>query len=198
MDEQLKRRLVGATVLVALAIIFLPMLLEHQPDSLKPRPMNPLPEEPPRRFDATLLQDTPPQAASGAAGEKSGAAPNAAQQPVAAVPAKASAPDEAAGQASKKPVPARKPAPARKSAPATPSGWVVRVASLSSRENAVKLVKKLRKAGLDTMDPRPVTVNGKRYYRVQVGPEVSKKNAERHLKLIEKITGSKGQVVRYP
>ena len=79
-----------------------------------------------------------------------------------------------------------------------PSAWVVQVASLSSLEGAAKLVKKLRKAGLDTMDPQSVTVNGKRFYRVQVGPEISRENAEKHLALIRRITGAKGQVMRYP
>ncbi len=202
MDEPLKRRLVGATVLVALAVIFVPMLLEHRPENLEPAPAEPLPPEPPRRFDPRLLPDRPPPASpAGAAvsGEEKASAP---ASPAAATrpPPKPARPVAAerkpAGSAppqQKKPEPAKKPAPS-----ATPSAWVVQVASLSSRENAMKLVKKLRGAGLDTMDPRPVTVKGKRYYRVLVGPEASKKIAESHQALIRKIAGTPGRVVRYP
>ncbi len=185
MDEQLKRRLVGATVLVALAVIFLPMLLERQPDTLKPVPVKPLPKEPARRFDTALLQDRPPKTTSTPPAAPSASKPSSTP---AAPPRQATRPRAKAGGAK----------PSRMKKPAPPRAWVVRVASLSSRDSAMKLVKRLRKAGLDTMDPQPVTVSGKRFYRVQVGPEASKKNAERHLQLIRRITGDKGQVVRYP
>ena len=62
----------------------------------------------------------------------------------------------------------------------------------------MKLVRRLRRAGLETLDPRPVRVKGQRFYRVLVGPELSRRNAERHLKLIQKITGNRGHVMRYP
>ena len=198
MDEQLKRRLVGATVLVALAIIFLPMLLEHEPANLKPLPMEPIPEEPPRQFDEKLLKEAAQEAASGPA-QKPEAPP-----PAARTPSAGETVAKPSGQlVAEKPAPA-KPAskpPARKEnvgKKGSPSAWAVQVASLSSLENARKLVKKLRQAGLDTMDPKPVKVKGKRYYRVLVGPEVKKKNAERHQALIQKLTGTRGRVVRYP
>jgi DedD protein len=194
-DEQLKRRLVGATVLVALAIIFLPMLLEHEPADLKPLPMPSIPKEPPRHFPGE-----PPRPAP------------AATRPAPKTPSTTQVTKPSpSGQQGVKPVSKAdrtKPKPAhektkstakpKSATPPTPSAWVVQVASLSSRDNAMKLVKRLRKAGLDTMDPRPVTVKGKRFYRVLVGPEVSKKNAERHQSLISQIAGTKGRVVRYP
>ena len=202
MDEQLKRRLIGATVLVSLAIIFLPMLLEHEPATLKPVPMKPIPEEPERNFDSSLLQDVPPRnpiTELAAPAEKTTATtPAPAPVKTQPVPEKTVvakvAPKPAPRKASKAPAKPKKPAPPKE----TPSGWVVQVASLSSRENAMQLVRKLRKAGLDTMDPRPVTVKGKRFYRVQVGPEISKANAEKHLTLIKRVAGTKGKVMRYP
>lgn len=196
MDEQLKRRLIGAIVLVSLAIIFLPMLLEHEPAGLKPTPMKPLPEEPPRQFDPSLLQDLPPEAPRQPAAvqpepdRKTASAPETPKKPEVA-----KATPRPPAKAEPKPKPKPKPKPEKA---AMPRGWVVQVASLSNRESAVKLVKKLRKAGLDTMDPRPVTVKGKRFYRVQVGPEISRENAEKHLTLIKRVTGAKGQVLRYP
>ena len=201
MDEQLKRRLIGAIVLVSLAIIFLPMLLEHEPEGLKPTPMKPLPEEPPRQFDSSLLQDIPPETAT------TPEAPKAVQPRAdtpAVEPAPASTEKPRTAKAPAKPAPKPVPKPTAKAGKPTgagkssPSGWVVQVASLSNRESATKLVKKLRRAGLDTMEPRAVTVKGKRFYRVQVGPEISRENAEKHLALIKRVTGAKGQVMRYP
>ncbi len=213
MDEPLKRRLVGATVLVALAIIFLPMLLEREPANLKPLPVEPIPKEPPRNFDDRLLQQAAPGAGEKPAGRPQAPAPGSKPAPVPKPPAAGGATGEPTSRSSgRKPAPARakskpKPKPGSKApvvqkprsgAQGSPSAWVVQVASLSNLENARKLVKKLRQAGLDTMDPKPVKVKGKRYYRVLVGPEVAKKNAERHQALIQKLTGTRGRVVRYP
>jgi DedD protein len=215
-DEQLKRRLIGAIVLVSLAIIFLPMLLEHEPATVapEPAPMKPIPQEPERNFDSSLLQDLPPAVAPvvSAAPEpekRTTAAPPSSSPPSQRPQPKKEAPSATLSRTTAEPAPKRAtgkpdPAPARSqpkksAAPAsTPRGWVVQVASLTNRENAMKLVRKLRKAGLDTMDPRPVWVKGKRFYRVQVGPEVAKKNAQRHQSLIKRIAGTSGRVMRYP
>ncbi len=196
-DEPLKRRLIGATVLVSLAIIFLPMLLSHEPVARHQGKMPPIPAEPQRNFDPGLLQETPP----------------AQPQPVAA---KAVVPEKPAPQPKPKPTPKPVPKlktraaatppyipgpgkkPAASAAKGSPQAWVVRVGSFSSRASADKLVKKLRKAGLDTMNPVAVTVKGKKFYRVQVGPQLDKKRAERLLPRVNKIAGTKGQVVRYP
>ncbi|HEC06447.1 MAG TPA: hypothetical protein ENJ12_06330 [Thiolapillus brandeum] len=211
MDEQLKRRLIGATVLVSLAIIFLPMLLSHKPVARHSGKMAAIPVEPKRDFDPALLQDAPPE-------KKTSELPAAAAVPASGVgkpPAPASSPVVREKPRPKPPVAVEKkaaPKPsektkkkvekkpaAPKSAPApTPSSWVVQVASFSSRGSADKLVKKLRKAGLDTMNPAAVTVNGKKYYRVQVGPELDKQRAQKLLPRINRISGTKGQVVRYP
>lgn len=185
MDEQLKRRLVGASVLVALAVIFLPMLLERQPTNLKPAPVQAIPKEPPHHFKPVtrpaerhrVVKKAPKQAEKPKSTAKS-------FKPQPSKPKKAV-------------VHPKEKSPA-KQAPASPSAWAVRVASLGSREKALELVKKLRKAGLDTMEPQLVTVKGKKYYRVLVGPEAAKKNAEKHQALIQKLTGGSGQVVRYP
>ena len=205
MDEQLKRRLVGASVLVALAVIFVPMLLEHRPADLEPAPVAPLPPEPPRAFDSGLL---PAEAVAPSASAPASVRPEPVVAPRAA-PSQARHRPEAGAESS--PAPRSQPASASKvpskpkpklepppKSPASPTAWVVQVASLENRDNALKLVKKLRGAGLDTMDPRPVTVKGKRYYRILVGPEASRKNAEAHQALIRKIAGTPGRVVRYP
>ena len=207
MDEPLKRRLIGATVLVSLAIIFLPMLLSHKPVARHQGKMAPIPAEPERSFDASLLREIPAEEPQPAPAEPER------EEPVVAEPAtpvsKATPRPKPVPRLKSRPVaPPHIPAPEtvqaksrnadKTTAGGSPTAWVVRVGSFSSRASADKLVKKLRKAGLDTMDPVAVTVKGKRYYRVQVGPQLDKKRAERLLPRVNKIARTKGQVVRYP
>ncbi len=193
MDEQLKRRLIGATVLTSLAIIFLPMLLTHKPVTQNPGGMQPIPQEPPRKFDASLLEDDT-QHNKVAETTTLLVAPKPKPEPEVVKPQSAPAVVKPKPATVKKPAPKKTPKPLS----AAPSAWVVQAASLSSLSSARKLVKKLRKAGFDTMEPKAVTVKGKRYYRVQVGPEINRKRAQRMLPRIKKVTGVKGQVVRYP
>lgn len=212
MDEQLKRRLIGASVLVALAIIFLPMLLSHKPVARHSGKMAAIPVEPARNFDPSLLQDAPPPKEQTPETEKKPVIPQPAPQtelspskPAPVAPAEP-APKPPVVEKKTKPNPEKqvekkvekKPDAPKPASPASPSAWVVQVASFSSRSSAEKLVKKLRKAGLDTMNPAAVTVNGKKYFRVQVGPEIDKQRAQKLLPRINKISGTKGRVVRYP
>jgi DedD protein len=78
------------------------------------------------------------------------------------------------------------------------SAWVVQAASLSSRENADKLVARLREAGLPTPDPELVDIRGKRYFRVRVGPVVERSRADAMVARVSEIAGTKAQVQRYP
>jgi DedD protein len=206
-DEQLKRRLIGATVLIALAIIFLPMLLSHKPVARHTGKMVALPVEPARTFDPALLENIPSTSDVASSAAVIPVSPKKSPVVVSATPEKT--------RAATKPKPVReppvmvaeKPKPkSKKPEPKKPvssgkvplSAWVVQVASFSSRASAEKLVKKLRKAGFDTMNPISVTVGGKRYFRVQVGPELEKQRARKMLPEINRIAGSKGHVVRYP
>ncbi len=210
MDEPLKRRLIGATVLVSLAIIFLPMLLSHKPVARHQGKMAPMPAEPERNFDAKLLQQIPAEEPQPAPAEPEREAPAAAEPMTPASKTRVSTarprpvPKLNSRPTPPPPVPAPK-TPQAKSHEAdktasghSPAAWVVRVGSFASRASAEKLVKKLRKAGLDTMDPIAVTVKGKRFYRVQVGPQLDRKQADRLLPRVNRIAQTKGQVVRYP
>ncbi len=209
MDEPLKRRLIGATVLVSLAIIFLPMLLSHKPVARHQGKMAPMPAEPERNFDASLLHDIPAGEPLPTHAEAESKAPVAAEPAIPGSKVKSKPkPKSVPGLKSRSAVPPHIPDPetvqainhkADKAASGrSPAAWVVRVGSFASRASADKLVKKLRKAGLDTMDPVAVTVKGKRFYRVQVGPQLDRKAADRLLPRVNRIARTKGQVVRYP
>lgn len=209
MSHDLKRRLIGATVLISLAIIFLPMILEHEPLMVDRGEMKAIPEAPDEKFKSSLIRDevleeSPQPAvnqasptASEVVAEEPAPAPAVEFTPVAPVTA------EAVPKAKPEPVkqetkPVEKPAPAPKQAKPGPSAWVIQVGSFSNQENAKKLVERMRKAGLDTLDPQPAVVNGKQLYRVKVGPELDKRNAQKLLPRVKQVAGLQGTVIRYP
>ncbi|MDJ0740950.1 MAG: SPOR domain-containing protein [Gammaproteobacteria bacterium] len=168
MDDGLKKRLIGAAVLASLAVIFVPMLFEEPP--ARPPPLPPLPSKPPDAdFASSMLREEVPAVT-----------PLAPATPPAAPDATAAA------------------APAAETPRTGLTAWVVQAASLSSRENADKLVARLRAAQLPTPDPELVDIQGKRYYRVRVGPVVERTEAEGMLDKVSEIAGTKAQVRQYP
>ncbi len=178
MEPALKQRLVGAVVLVALAVIFVPMVLEGPAEqegisesNIPPPPeVAPMPEVPApgRERDAAEADGPPPQqesegpAASGAEGDAS-----------APPPAASGAPSDAAL-----------------------TGWVVQVGSFSTRQNAVRLRDRLRDQGFATFVEEASTDQGE-VYRVKAGPELSRERAEALRKAIEKEVDLKGLVMEH-
>ena len=183
MDDGLKKRLIGAAVLASLAVIFVPMLFEEAPPG--PPAIPPLPGKPPvTDFASQMLRDTLPDVT-----------PLAPDEPKVAEPAKA--PPAAAAEPTQRPV--KKP---ERSKPPTPqpglTAWVIQVGSFSNRDNARKLVGRLRDADLPTPDPELVTINGKRFYRVRVGPVVERARAEGMVAKVSAVAGTQAKVQRYP
>ena len=171
MDEGLKKRLIGAAVLASLAVIFVPMLFEEPPS--RPPPLPPLPQRPPAvDFASEMLREEVPAVAPLA--------------PVVPEPVVDPAPPPGA------------PPPVAEAPRTGLSAWVVQAASLSSQENAEKLVARLREAGLPTPDPELVDIKGKRFYRVRVGPVIERAEAEGMLDKVSEIAGSQAQVQQYP
>lgn len=199
MDEGAKRRLVGAAVVVALMVIFVPMLVEQRESDGLGEPIV-IPDEPEvetvgeaggpdESMQPLTAEDlTPPLPIPE---PPPGVVP---QPPVTAVepepepapePAPAAAPAEPAAPAGPKPV------------PAGTASWVVQVASLGSPEAAKGLQDRLRAKGY-TAFVEQATVNGKRYYRVRVGPEVERARADSLAAELRSETGNKPLVQRYP
>ena len=186
MEEGLKKRLVGAAVLASLAVIFVPMLIEEPelPDS----EFNQIPSAPESMpFASSMLQDevVRPQPVF----IDLNAEPETPEAPAAV----AATPTPAAPAAA----PADAPASAVVEPQAGLSAWVVQVGSFSSEENAKALVKKLRAGGFQTPDPERIELRGKVLFRVQVGPMVNKSKADKLLPQIDKLSGTKGKVLRY-
>ena len=222
MDDALKRRLTGAVVLVSLAVIFVPMLVEEEPVlspsiresniPVRPPPVLIDPENrrppPPGPRDAGIADTGPEPAAdlSLPAPEKS------AGTPVAEVPP-AAPPEPVEKRVTETPEPPAEPAPAvaepeppkapekPASVPAkaskSPSGWVVQVGTFADKGNADRTLARLRASGYDSFIEE-VRVSGKTMYRVRVGPEIQRDRAEAHRAGILAKFKLKGQVLKYP
>jgi len=206
MDEAAKRRLAGAAVLVALAVIFVPMLVEDkQSDGVGEPIVIPEPPDFDARYDESAtpseqtLEGAPPAAASGPG-------PLPAPPPPDDEPATVSAPQRPASRPAPRPTTAAAPRPAETPAPAVvgpkpvPPGarsWVVQVASVGNAEAARGLQDKLRAKGYPAFVEQ-ARVNGKLYYRVRVGPEIDRGRADSVARKLAGETGSTPYVQRYP
>ncbi|MCB1875887.1 MAG: SPOR domain-containing protein [Chromatiales bacterium] len=171
MDLRLKHRLVGAAVLLALAVIFLPMLLRapqtaHAPDIER----MPIPERP-----AYFEQALEPVAAPEPPPPMPEPAPVAELDAPPAVPSVETKPESGIAL----------------------SAWVLQVASFTSEKYAERLRDKLRKKGYATFME---TVQGSKgeLYRVRVGPELDQKKLGRIRDTIAKEHKLKGIIIRYP
>ncbi|MDN3613452.1 SPOR domain-containing protein [Vibrio gallaecicus] len=72
------------------------------------------------------------------------------------------------------------------------SAWIIQLMALKNADNAKNVVKDLQKRGYQAH-----TKQEKSFTRVIVGPDVSKSKLERQVKELEKITGSKGQLLKF-
>ena len=213
LDNVFKQRMVGALVLIAVAVIFLPMLFTREDETRTvqveapaapqapastqiqvdpvsvPEPQA-LPEEP-VPGDADMAANNQPPSMPIAPAPTTQAAPAAA--PPAAKPAAKPAPA---------PTPAPTPAPAAPAvAKAAPSGvdanglsvsWSVQLASMSNRANADNLQKTLRTQGYNAYIRTADGVN-----RVFVGPLIERAEADRLRDLLSRQQNLKGFVVRF-
>ncbi|MDE2408452.1 MAG: SPOR domain-containing protein [Xanthomonadaceae bacterium] len=161
MDASLKQRLVGAVVLVALAVIFLPMLIRSPaPDSGVSSVSMRIPAEP--KTDAGPgSQDLPLQApAAVPAGGVSGMPASVAE------PAGAASVDPAAASADGVPM-----------AAVAAGNFAVNFGSYASQADADKVIAALTGKGLPGYRDA-VDINGKQAFRVRVGPFAARAMAE--------------------
>ncbi|MCU7842968.1 MAG: SPOR domain-containing protein [Candidatus Thiodiazotropha sp. (ex Monitilora ramsayi)] len=172
LEEGLKQRLIGAAVLVALVVIFVPMLIDEPQDS-KLVSDHRIPEKPPALVKP-MPEILPPK-------------PETAETPV-QVPEAPPTP---------KPDVVEKKAPSKKAGKKPPTSWMIQVASLTVQKNAEKLVADLRKAEMPAHLEK-VAVDGKKHFRIRVGPEVDFKTAERMAKKIKRDFKLTPKVMRYP
>ena len=213
LDKGLKQRIVGALVLLALAVIFLPMLFSRQDEMRQVVVDAPsMPKAP--QMPAVAVQPTAvpePQAVDAEAAQPQAPAteqaPAQAALPVPSAPvAQPSAPIATLPQApAPQPVaPAPRPAaPVQQQAAAPapaqhldgdnlPVSWSVQLASLSNRARAEELQKTLRSQGYNAYVRSADGMN-----RVFVGPLVERAEADRLKEQLSKQQKLNGFVVRF-
>lgn len=170
--QQLKRRLVGALVLVSLAVIFVPMLLDSR--TVEQNLGAAIPGRDTGPFDDQLAAAQPETITRADAVD-----PNTLPATAAGVP-NATTPE----------------APVAAAHPELQS-WVVQMGSFGDRANADGLAGRLRAAGFDTVVEQ-ARVAEQMVYRVQVGPEASEAGAEQlRARILDKLK-LEGAVLRHP
>lgn len=170
MDETLKQRLVGACVLVVVAVVVVPWLLGD--------PIERSSNAPERKAVPGRTTETPPPSIPDA---RSGD-PTAARPQVEKVPSPTTRTEPAATASTQPPVTAPRELQSA-------GGYVVQIATFSKPANARKLKQDLG----DTSYPVLVEQYGE-FWRVVVGPFASESDAARALRYLEKRTRLDGVV----
>ncbi|WP_440061078.1 SPOR domain-containing protein [Pseudomonas syringae] len=208
LDNVVKQRMVGALVLIAVAVIFLPMLFTREDETrqvqveassaphapavsqVKVDPV-PVPEpqvlpQEPVPGDADMGSNNQPPAMPIAP------APTAPATAPASKPAAKPTPAPAPAATAPAPAPAKPAAPAGVDANGLSISWSVQLASMSNRANADNLQKTLRTQGYNAYIRTADGVN-----RVFVGPLIERAEADRLRDQLDKQQKLKGIVVRF-
>lgn len=211
MDETIKKRLVGAIVLVALAVIFVPFLLEDK-ESLPQNTVEleeTIPVQPTQKFRSGLVPDekTATQDVIRAESQEDdfniSEGLDLSEYKPAAVTGNNSGPGGKAGEGQRKigvkPEKISRQAPpsqqgkenvaatAKKQA-APKSGWVIQVGAFGRKSNADSLYKKLTNSGMKAYIEESSKQN-KILYHVRVGPYSSKSKAQQGRDKAGKVSG---------
>jgi DedD protein len=215
MDRALKERIVGATVLVVIAVLVVPVFLDgpsDEPEIVTESVTLPGQAGQSSKRQTIVLErdrEEPVPAGGGAereAREPAPAAEGRKEQPVAAArpqsPPPESVPQPAQKQASQE-RPAEKDTPAASSEVRTPAAtesatgmWAVQLGSFSNQTNAERLAAELRKQGYAAFLSR-VQTSAEVLHRVRVGPQQNRESAEQVAARLGS-DGHKGQVVPHP
>ncbi len=195
MDQGLKERLVGAAVLVAIAVWLIPWVLDGPDESADPTVSSlqlPASEEPmPMRTQTLRLGDDGARANAGTA--PAAAAP-VAEAPAEPTPARADAstaaastdaeptatPPEPERPAAQIPVPEARVAatsPPKPSAPTPAGDWAVQLGVFGEQANARRLAERAGTFGYKA-EVSSYRSDGKTMYRVRVGPQATRAAAD--------------------
>lgn len=205
----LKQRLIGATVLIALAVIFVPMFLDgagHRDRStqidIPPEPefefekrLPPLPEIGSESFESIdVHKPAPAEVESPSLPSETVKAP---------APIESAAPEKEPNVAKLSPPISPPKSQSKSEIKTTPSpksidhGWVVQVGSFKLRSNAVALRDKLKAAGYQVIEEKGGTRNIP-VYRVKVGPVEKRDRASVLLAKLRKEQQLEGYVTQFP
>jgi DedD protein len=209
METTLKQRLIGAAVIIALAVIFVPMILDGSGRQESAAINMEVPPEPTFTFESELpdskkLDELPPIANS--------TEPSEAPTQEVAEPMAAEKPQKTEIKSDNKSADKTEVATATQMAKPTPdvavveatenhiktnpalSAWAVQVAAFSEKGKALALQEKLLASKLSAFTEQSGSGN-KLVYRVKVGPELKRENADKLRDKIEKEFGLQGSFV---
>jgi len=182
MDQMLKQRLIGAIVIIALAVIFIPMILEGPDDELSPRTQD-MPPPPTIDYQTEVELAVPEEASEPA----ESLADTTTEQEVSAIPEPPMSQPEAVIVETEAPAKPAEPAVAKPASPAIPSrsttsiapgGWILQVGSFSQQANALSLRDRLKKSGYQA-SVKDVKAAGGTIHRVLVGPVSDRPSADK-------------------
>ena len=207
MNDILKQRLVGALILVALGVVFWPIIFVEpgsQPDAeqarIPPRPeVDTTPIEPPDqvglRPPAEVLARSQQQDVEAATlpvhSPDEVVEPPAPEQVVAEEPVTTPVPEPAKRQTRTEP-----PEKLALDSQGVPVAWILQVASVSDAEKAEELRQRLQQKDAKAYT-RKIKRNGKYLYRVYIGPKFERGPLDKMRPEVDREFGVESMVVRY-
>lgn len=186
-EGRLKQRLVGAVVLVALAVIFIPMLLSGGREMEMPVFGSNVPERTAEITNIQHIEIESKQAVPHPVNPKRIPIAEGMPEPKVVKEKSTSTLVEAITSLTKE---EKKPA-------ATKNVWAVQVGSFAKKSNALGLKEKLRKKKIHAFVER-IMKNNKAVYRVRVGPEITRSKAILLKKKLKNDFKLDGLVVKHP
>lgn len=216
MDAQLKQRVVGAAVLVALGVIFIPLMLDTGGNDGPAVDLG-IEMDAPTDFNSRVVpiddatMDRVEQAMDASPEDLTESPPEPDDTPIVPSVVAQTEPQEPAEDAElaedtlppvaapTTPGPEPKPAPAAIPDPTRTgvTAWVVQLGSFTAQSNAQALVDRLKESGY-TAFIEPLRDADTPTYRVRVGPELTRVTAERIRDELAKKAAIEGIVMRYP
>ena len=219
MNDVLKQRLVGALILVALGVIFWPIIFvqpgDRETEEIQPVPMRPgvaaTPVEPPDRVGLraspeTIVADEEPEPEELSVypppkQPSPGMFPPPGSAPITGPDRSAPAPDVVAAPAPQEPKPVAKtrseaPQPLKTDSDGVPVAYILQIASVSNADNARALRDKLISMNYKA-DTTKVQRGGKTLHRVYLGPKFERAALEKLQPAIDAEFGVTSMITRY-
>jgi DedD protein len=222
-----KHRIIGAIILVSLAVIFIPMILDESEPPSELKGVSEIPAKPTPGAPETRVVVAPVASLGKEKTESSGPKEEKQEKPPTPVkndttenknievelpkaekitdPIPAVAPADPAVEPKvelKPEKPAKtqtkpKEEKTKESVKASSKGWIVQVGVYSHPDNAERVVKKIRSHGIEASTD-PVKLESGKGLRVRVGPFKEKAEADKVMAQVQKEAGLKGIVRAYP
>ena len=198
-QPQIKQRLIGAVVLAALGIIFIPMILDNEPDDFMAKGSS----IPPKSEHITGIKKVEVKSSPSPIMATEQRIPvdektdKTVVSPVKAIERKNISSNSSKEQRQKVKTATSITAKDIKKPGSTTRAWAVQVGSFGDYANAMRLRNKLRKKS-HTAFVEKITVNNKTVYRVRTGPFIKRDKAELASQELVKKYKIKGLVVSHP